>query len=41
MKIIGADQRLSETRGVKALITGPTGVGWPEAADLSGGGDAR
>jgi hypothetical protein len=27
MKIIGADQRLSEKRGVKALIVGPTGVG--------------
>jgi hypothetical protein len=27
MNIIGADQRLSEKRGVKALIVGPTGVG--------------
>jgi hypothetical protein len=27
MKIIGADQRLTERRGVKALIVGPTGVG--------------
>jgi hypothetical protein len=27
MKIIGADQRLSEKRGVKALIVGPPGVG--------------
>jgi ABC-type cobalamin/Fe3+-siderophores transport system ATPase subunit len=27
MKIIGADQRLAEQRGVKALIVGPTGVG--------------
>ena len=27
MKIIGADQRLAEPRGVKALIVGPTGVG--------------
>ena len=27
MKIIGADQRLAEARGVKALIVGPTGVG--------------
>jgi hypothetical protein len=27
MKIIGADQRLAERRGVKALIVGPTGVG--------------
>jgi predicted GTPase len=25
--IIGADQRLSEKRGVKALVVGPTGVG--------------
>ena len=27
MNIIGADQRASESRGVKALIVGPTGVG--------------
>jgi hypothetical protein len=27
MKIIGADERLAEKRGVKALILGPTGVG--------------
>jgi hypothetical protein len=27
MKIIGADQRLAERRGVKALIVGPAGVG--------------
>ena len=27
MKIIPADQRLAEARGVKALIVGPTGVG--------------
>src|SRR4249920_1912707 len=27
MKIIVADQRLTEPRGVKALIVGPTGVG--------------
>src|SRR5262249_25575682 len=27
MKIIGADQRFAEQRGVKALIVGPTGVG--------------
>jgi len=27
MKIISADQRLAEQRGVKALIVGPTGVG--------------
>jgi AAA domain len=27
MKIIGADQRLAEPRGVKALVVGPTGVG--------------
>jgi hypothetical protein len=27
MKIIGADDRLAERRGVKALIVGPTGVG--------------
>jgi AAA domain-containing protein len=27
MKIIGADQRISERRGVKALVVGPTGVG--------------
>jgi hypothetical protein len=27
MKIIGADERLAEPRGVKALIVGPTGVG--------------
>jgi hypothetical protein len=27
MNIIGADRRLSEKRGVKALIVGPTGVG--------------
>jgi hypothetical protein len=27
MKIIGADERLAEHRGVKALIVGPTGVG--------------
>jgi ABC-type cobalamin/Fe3+-siderophores transport system ATPase subunit len=27
MKIIGADERLHERRGVKALIVGPTGVG--------------
>ncbi len=27
MKIITADQRLSEARGVKALIVGPSGVG--------------
>jgi hypothetical protein len=27
VKIIGAEQRLSEKRGVKALIVGPTGVG--------------
>jgi len=27
MKIIGADQRLSEPRGVKILLIGPTGVG--------------
>src|SRR5262252_1841451 len=27
MKIISADQRLAEPRGVKALIVGPTGVG--------------
>jgi AAA domain len=27
MKIIGADERLAEKRGVKILITGPTGVG--------------
>ena len=27
MKIIGADERLAEQRGVKALIVGPTGVG--------------
>jgi hypothetical protein len=27
MNIIGADQRLSEKRGAKALIIGPTGVG--------------
>jgi hypothetical protein len=27
MKIISADQRLAERRGVKALIVGPTGVG--------------
>jgi hypothetical protein len=27
MKIIGADERLAERRGVKALIVGPTGVG--------------
>ena len=27
MNIIGADQRLSERRGVKALIVGPSGVG--------------
>ena len=27
MNIIGADQRISEKRGVKALIVGPTGVG--------------
>jgi len=25
MKIIGADERLAEPRGVKALIVGPTG----------------
>ena len=28
MRIIGADERLNEPRGVKALIVGPTGVGW-------------
>src|SRR5262249_15491754 len=27
MKIIGADERLAEPRGVTALIVGPTGVG--------------
>jgi hypothetical protein len=27
MKIISADQRLAERRGVKALIVGPAGVG--------------
>jgi len=27
MRIISADQRLAEPRGVKALIVGPTGVG--------------
>jgi predicted GTPase len=27
MKIITADERLAERRGVKALIVGPTGVG--------------
>jgi hypothetical protein len=27
MKIIGADERLNEPRGVKLLIAGPTGVG--------------
>ena len=27
MKIIGADERLNEPRGVKFLIVGPTGVG--------------
>jgi ABC-type uncharacterized transport system fused permease/ATPase subunit len=27
VKIISADQRLSEKRGAKILITGPTGVG--------------
>ena len=27
MKIIGADERLAERRGVKALIVGLTGVG--------------
>ena len=27
MKIIGADQRLAEPRGVKILLVGPTGVG--------------
>jgi predicted GTPase len=27
MKIISADDRLAERRGVKALIVGPTGVG--------------
>jgi hypothetical protein len=27
MKIIGADERLAESRGVKALIVGPTGAG--------------
>src|SRR5262245_19838877 len=27
MKIIGADERLAEARGVKALIVGPVGVG--------------
>jgi len=27
MKIISADERLAEARGVKALIIGPTGVG--------------
>src|SRR5215813_5032181 len=27
MKIIGADERLAEPRGVKALIVGPPGVG--------------
>src|SRR6516165_6736807 len=27
MKIISADERLAEARGVKALIVGPTGVG--------------
>src|SRR5215472_9753961 len=27
MKIIGADERLTEPRGVKAFIVGPTGVG--------------
>ena len=27
MKIISADERLSEKRGAKILITGPTGVG--------------
>jgi ABC-type phosphate transport system ATPase subunit len=27
MKIIGANERLAEPRGVKALIVGPTGVG--------------
>jgi hypothetical protein len=27
MKIISADERLAETRGVKALVVGPTGVG--------------
>lgn len=27
MKIIGADQRLAEPRGIKFLIAGPTGVG--------------
>src|SRR5215813_11992881 len=27
MKIIGADERLAERRGVKALIVGPSGVG--------------
>ena len=27
MRIIGADERLNEPRGVKFLIEGPTGVG--------------
>ena len=27
MKIISADERLAELRGVKALIVGPSGVG--------------
>jgi hypothetical protein len=27
VRIIGADERLAERRGVKALIVGPTGVG--------------
>jgi len=27
MKIIDADERLAEPRGIKALIVGPTGVG--------------
>ncbi len=27
MRIIGADERLSEPRGVKVLLIGPTGVG--------------
>jgi len=27
MRIIGADERLNEPRGVKIVIVGPTGVG--------------
>ena len=28
MKIIGADERLNEPRGVKVLLIGPTVFGW-------------